>query len=165
MNLLALGIFLALTLLGLASLIFGLPGNFLVVGAAALAGALTAWNEFNLLLVLVLFLITLLGEALDFFLGALLARGERGGRASMVGAMVGGIAGGVMGLPLPVIGNVIGAFLGAFLGALAGELLTGGKLSEAIGIGFRVLFGRILSSGIKVGLGIGMAVYVSLKLV
>ena len=67
--------------------------------------------------------LAVLGEVLEFVLGAAGSRRTGGSTRGAVLALVGSIVGGLMGiaLPVPLVGPLLGACLGAFVGALARE--------------------------------------------
>ena len=115
--------------------LFGLPGNWLIVAAAAVYAYLVppeapfgiGWGTVGLLAAL-----ATLGELVEFLSGASRARKAGGSRRgtwySLVGSILGGLLGIFVGLPIPVIGSVVAALLFAPLGALAGAVL--GERSE-----------------------------------
>jgi uncharacterized protein YqgC (DUF456 family) len=75
--------------------------------------------------------------------------------------MIGGVIGAIMGTPVPIIGNVIGAFIGAFAGAFVFELSGGGTHGQATRVATGALIGRALASATKVGIGVGMAAWIT----
>ena len=149
-----------------------LPGNWIVVGCAALfawlfpeeAGRGVAW-----LTVLVLLGLAVLGEIVEFVAGAAGAakRGasRRAVALSIVGAIVGSILGLTAGIPIPVLGSFIGAVVGgavgAFVGAYVGEYWKGRTESERVASGQGAFFGRIWGTVGKLAVGSAMLAIVA----
>src|SRR5438105_3815637 len=92
-----------------ASLVFGLPGTFLIAGAALTYGWATGFTTLPWSTVGWLFLLAVGGEAGEF-LAAARAVGGRPSRRVMAGALAGGVVGGLIGTPF-LFG--VGALLGA----------------------------------------------------
>src|SRR3972149_4017462 len=100
MDYLVFSIFLIVALFGFVSLIFGLPGNFIILA--------------------------IVGEVLEYGLGILGAKKRGATKGAIIASIIGGIAGAIIGAPfLFGIGSIIGAFLGAFAGAFLLEYLQG----------------------------------------
>ena len=150
--------------------LFTLPGNWAVLALAA------AWAYFMPKMqygwgfawgtVIVLGLLALIGEAVEFAAGAAGAKKEGGSRRGMalsiLGAMIGSLAGAAVGVPVPVLGPLIGAVgggaAGAFGGAYLGETWKGRTSTDAIQIGKGALMGRLLGTGGKLACGAVMVV-------
>ena len=110
-----------------------LPGNWLIVGFAALYAATVnegAAQGITWEVVTALVVIAALGEVAEFMAGAAGAAKKGGSRRSVVLAIVGAVAGSffgaVAGLPIPLIGPLVGALAGAGFGAFAGAYLGRG---------------------------------------
>ena len=155
--------------------VVGMPGNWLMVAAAALyawlvpddaAGAI-GWG-----VVLTLAILAVLGELLEALagvFGAAKAGGSRRGAAlALLGSMVGGLVGMVVGLPIPIIGPLVAAVLfasiGALLGAMLGERWKGRELGESWQVGQGAFWGRMLGTLAKVLIGSIMLVVVVVAL-
>lgn len=138
----ALAMFLAIILIPL-----GFPGIWLMVGVVALGSVLgeVGWG--------VLVLVTLVAGAAELveFLIVHQTNVRYGGSArAFWGAVIGGTVGVFMGFPVPFLGPVIGGFLGSFLGAAIATVQEGGGLGVAARVGWGVILGRIVSTGVKV---------------
>src|SRR5262245_43829261 len=131
--------------LGWGLTLFSLPGNWLIVAAAAAYAFLTPDGNEPLIgwtTVAVLAGLATLAEVLEFAAGAVGASraggSKRGALLAIVGAVVGSAAGAVIGLPIPVVGSIAGvllfASLGAMAGAIVGESWKGRTLEESIEI-------------------------------
>ena len=167
----------AIVLLALALLagwlltLLGMPGNWLIVLAAAAYSALGP-AEGRLALafstVVALLALAVVGEVLEFALGAVTAARAGGSRRAAVGALAGGVAGAVAGLfvgiPIPLIGPPIAAVLFAAVGALVGAYLAQRSMYEwreqrkAWEIGKAAFWGRLGGTLAKLVMGTVMVV-------
>lgn len=143
---------------------FGLPGTFVIVGAALVYGLLTDFAAFSWKFVLVLLLISVVAEIVEFFLGAATAGKYGGSRPAMIGAIVGGFLGAIWGTPvLPPLGILLGAFVGAFLGAAALEYLTTRDVQRSVRVGYGAFLGSVGGRLTKIAAAIAMVVMVGFK--
>lgn len=170
----------ALLLIALAACwvltLLGMPGNWLMVAAAAgyvllvpaESPAAIGWTT-----VVVLIVLASVGELLEFLAGALGVAKAGGSRRGAVLALAGSLAGGVVGLfvglPIPVVGSLLGAVLlagaGAFVGAVLGERWRGRQLGESLKIGEAAFWGRLLGTVAKSAVGAVMVAVVLIALV
>ncbi len=158
-------VILVVVLVGALLLIpLGLPGTWVMVGAALVYNAVVRGSIGTLTLVGTLVL-ALVGELLEFSLAARYTRRYGGSRRAGWGAILGGFAGAFVGVPVPVIGPVIGAFLGAFVGALIAELTVRGDHRAATRVATGALLGRVSAAAMKIALGMVMAVWIVLAAV
>jgi hypothetical protein len=150
-------------LVGLVLIPFGLPGLWVMVGAALLY----SWAEPGQIGVPTLLGLTglaILAEALEFLAAGRYARKYGGSRRAAWGAILGGIVGALVGVPVPVIGSVIGAFAGSFAGALAAELTLGSRVNAATRVATGALIGRAVATALKVAIGVALLAWVILVL-
>ena len=140
----------------------GMPGNWLMVAAAAAdaafapAGAAIGWKVVAGLLAL-----AALGEILELLLGAAQAAKAGGTRRTaalaVLGSLAGGILGMILGLPIPLIGFFVAAVLfaglGAMAGAILGEISAGRDLGRSWRVGRAAFYGRLLGTLGKVLVG------------
>lgn len=144
--------------------LFSMPGNWLIVAAAATFAFLGAADDkpaISWMVVAVLAGLAALGEVIEFAasaLGTTRAGGSRRGALLAIGgAVVGSIVGAVVGLPIPVVGSVVGvllfASLGAMTGAMIGESWKGRTLDESIEVGQAAFWGRLAGTLAKTGIG------------
>ncbi|HET6326889.1 MAG TPA: DUF456 domain-containing protein, partial [Planctomycetaceae bacterium] len=115
---------------------FALPGNWLMVGLAALfafifpvsSGRGIDWKTIGVAVAL-----AVLGEIVELVAGAAGAKQSGASRRAMflavVGTMIGSVLGAFVAIPIPVVGSIVGAVgggaLGAFAGAYIGETALG----------------------------------------
>ena len=144
---------------GLAAIVLGLGGTFILLALALGVAWAGHFTTLSLLTWSLLFVAALLVEALEFFLGVLMAQRFGATRWGMIGALLGGIAGTVVGTAgWPVVGTLVGALLGSFLGAVAGEILRGGGARKGVRAGCGAFLGRALAGAVKLALGLLIAV-------
>jgi uncharacterized protein YqgC (DUF456 family) len=152
-------IYLLFALAGLVSLIFGLPGNFVILGGSLLYAWYGGFHEITLNIILILIALALAGELFEFLLGILGAKKYKSSNRAVVGSIIFGIVGGIVGAPFFFgAGAVIGAFAGAFAGAIVIELTQGKKLEEALRSGWGAFIGRVAGTVSKGAIGITMIV-------
>ncbi len=151
----------------LASLLaipIGLPGNFVIVGAAIVTAlisrfALVGWWTIGIFLAA-----AIVGEIIEGLLGPLVAGRYGATRWGMTGAVAGGIGGAVIGTAVtPVVGTVIGSFLGTAMGAPLLEWIKGASRNEGMRAGFGAFLGKSIASAVKLGIGVAMVAYLVVK--
>lgn len=123
----------------------GVPLVFCGMLLAAWADGFTHVGTFTLVLLGVL---TVLSIIIDFVAGLLGAKRVGASRYALVGAALGTIAGLFFGL--------FGLLLGPFAGALLGELVAGGSLRRATGVGVGTWLGFLFGAVAKIGLCFAM---------
>lgn len=145
----------ALNVIFWAAILFNLPGTWLMV----LLAALIEWwqpDEF-LFSQPVLYMaagLALLGELLEFSLGAAGSRRAGGSKRGAGLAIVGGIVGAVLGTPLaPILGTLVGACVGAFAGSLLGDIWAGRPIGRSIDAGKGAAAGRLWGTIAKMAVG------------
>ncbi|GIW48356.1 MAG: hypothetical protein KatS3mg078_2233 [Deltaproteobacteria bacterium] len=164
MELFAFLLFVFVSILGLISLVFGLPGTFVILCAAILYGWYQGFSEVTPKVLVVLGLLAVFGEVLEFIMSVAGAKRQKSSKSAVLGSIVGGIAGAVFGAPfLFGIGSVIGAFLGAFVGAFLVELLKQKTVEQALRSGWGAFCGRLFGAFAKGVIGIIMITVVVLS--
>lgn len=157
MDYVILAFYLLFSLAGLISLIFGLPGNFVILGASMLFGWYGGFQEITVKIIIILIVLALAGELIEFLLGILGSKKYESSNRAVVGSIIFGIIGAVMGAPFFFgIGAVVGAFAGAFAGAIIVELSQGKKMDEALKSGWGAFIGRVAGTISKGAVGIAM---------
>ena len=158
---------LAITLLAvvlLASLLMvplGLPGLWVMLGAALLYNVLLPAGGIGWVTLVFCGVLVVVAEVLEFTVGSRYTRKYGGSKRAGWGSIIGGIAGAMVGLPIPVIGSVIGAFVGAFVGALVGEFTvpkeSRGDLTK---VAMGAVVGRAVAAALKTGIGVVIMVWI-----
>jgi uncharacterized protein YqgC (DUF456 family) len=153
-------------LIGLLLIPFGLPGLWLMVGAALVFSYLVpAGRAPGVTTLIVITLLALAAEVIEFVLGGRYARKYGGSRRAGWGAILGGLVGAVVGVPVPLIGSMIGAFIGAFAGALIAELSYGTTMGAASRVAKGALIGRAVAVAVKVAIGVVLIVWIVFALI
>ncbi len=154
-------VILILVLVGALALIpLGLPGTWLMVGAALVYHLVVRGAAIGIATIVGTAVLAFVGELIEFGLAARYTKKYGGSRRAGWAAILGGLVGAFVGVPVPVVGPVIGAFVGAFLGALVGELSTGAGHRAAGRVATGALLGRVAAAALKVALGMVMAVWI-----
>lgn len=138
--------------------LFGLPGNWLVV----LSTCLFAWwrwedGVFSIYTLIVIAALAVLGELFEFLGGMRGAKRAGASRHGTIAALAGAIVGAIFGtfmIPLLFFGTVLGACIGAGLGVWAIEVSRGRKMEESIRCGVGAGLGELLGITAKVAIGI-----------
>ena len=155
--------------------VVGLPGNWLIVAAAALYGLVVAADsrlDISWWGILTLLCLAALGEVIEFAASAFGVKRAGGSRRGAVLAMAGALAGGALGLvlgtPIPLIGSFLGALLFAGLGAAAGAVLgeqwRGQGWDKSLRIGRVAFWARLLGTSGKTVVGAVMVLVVLVAL-
>lgn len=154
---------------------FALPGNWAIVGLAALlawavpggaTGPGLTWETVGLMAV-----IAAAGEVLEFAAGAAGAAKQGASRRAialaLVGTMAGSITGAIMGLPVPVAGPLLGALAGgaggAFAGAYLGEMWKHGGADQSATVGWGAAVGRLMGTLGKLVMGAILVVVLAVR--
>ncbi len=142
----------------LVLVVFGLPGNWLIVISTCLF-AWWRWDDsvFSIYTLIAIAVLAILGELLEFF-GAM--RGARKAGASWPGsiaALAGAIIGAILGtflIPILFLGTLLGACIGAGLGAWAMEFSRGAKMHDSARYAVGAGLGKFLGITGKFAIGI-----------
>lgn len=157
-------VFFSFLFFSLVSLFFGLPGTWMILGATALYAFVTGFTPVGGGLLLLLALLALAGEVVEYLLGIAGARRFGSSNRGIVFSILGGFVGAAVGAPLFFgFGAVLGALAGAFLGAVLIEILTYGRAEwrKAVRSGWGNFVGRIVGMITKMSIAIGMIVWVA----
>lgn len=155
-------ILLAVALLGgLLMVPLGLPGLWVMLGAALLYWVVIPAGGIGLLTLAVASIIVIIAEVLEYTIAGRYTRKYGGSSRAAWGAILGGLAGAIVGVPVPVVGSLVGAFVGAFAGAFFGELTVGrDERGDPTRVATGALIGRAVAAAVKSGLGLLVAVVV-----
>jgi len=142
----------------LAVVVFGLPGNWLMV----LSTCLFAWWRsedavFSIYTLILITVLAVLGEIIEFFAGIGGAKKAGAGWQGSIGAIAGAVTGAILGtalIPIPFLGTLIGACTGAGLGAWGFELSAGRKLTHSVRSGLGAGIGVFIGVTSKFAIGI-----------
>jgi hypothetical protein len=143
---------------GLLLVPLGLPGLWVMVLGVIGYGWLTGFHAVGVATIAIVVGLALIGEVVEWWLGFWFAERYGGSRRAGWGALVGGIVGAIVGVPVPVIGSVIGAFVGSFIGAAVFEYTRQLSAGVALRAGWGAVLGRAAAAGLKMALGLAIAV-------
>jgi uncharacterized protein YqgC (DUF456 family) len=145
--------------LGLVMIPLGLPGTFVIFGAALAYHLLVPGSVIGWWTVIGVGVLTAIAEVLEWSLAGRFARRYGGSRRAGWGAILGGLIGAFVGVPVPIIGSVIGAFAGAFVGAFVFEWSGTRDHGSAARVAWGAFLGRVAAAAMKVALGLAMAAW------
>ncbi len=150
--------------IGLVLDLVGLFGNWIILGAVAVAGFASGFEHFGLETLAVLLMLAVVGEVLEAVASGLGAAKFGGGKGAIGASVVGCILGAIAGTPLfPIIGTLIGACAGAFFAAALYEyLMNKKKMGEAAYVGFGAALGKVAGLFLKTFVGFAMLVAAAL---
>ena len=152
----------AVMLLGLVLVPLGLPGTWVIAGAALAFNPLVGEERIGMVTIVGVFLIAVVAEVVEFMLAGRFAERYGGSRRAGWGAIIGGIVGAFVGVPVPIVGPMLGAFAGSFAGALLAELSLGTRHGAATRVATGALLGRVAAVAAKSAAGCVMAAWVML---
>lgn len=153
--------------LGLVSLVFGLPGTFVIFASSLLYAWATDFAAIEWTVPAWLFAMALAGEAIEF--AAAGAAGGAGGRPSRkvtIAAIAGAFAGGIAGTPFLLgLGSLLGALAGAFAGAALAVMAGGGTVRDSLSSGAAAFRGRALGFLLKSAIAVAMVIIIAVALI
>lgn len=149
----------ALVLVGSLALIpLGLPGLWIMIGAAVGFNALAAPAHISTVVIVGVVLAGIVAEGLEFTIAGKYTKQYGGSRRAGWGAILGGFVGAFIGIPIPIVGSVIGGFVGAFAGAMIAEWSRREPDGSPIRVATGALIGRAVGAAIKCAFGLVIAV-------
>lgn len=142
----------------LVLVLFGLPGNWLIVISTWLF-AWWRWDEgiFSIYTLVAISVLAVVGELFEFFGGMHGAKRAGASWPGSIGALAGAIMGAILGtflIPILFLGTLLGACIGAGLGAWALEFSRGKKMEQSVRYAVGAGLGEFLGITSKFALGI-----------
>jgi hypothetical protein len=136
--------------MGIFSIVFGIPGTAVIFIDVILYALITGFERVGIKVVLVLLVISILAEAIDFSIGVAGAARFGISRRVIWISTISGFIGAVAMTPFLLgLGTVAGIFLGGFAGVLAIELIHQSKLKPALRAGYAAILGRVAGTLVK----------------
>lgn len=148
-------ILILLNMCWLATVPFTLPGNWLMLASTYLF----AWWQadkgvFSLPLLIIVTVLALIGEIIEFFAGAGGAKRAGAGWLGALSAIGGAIVGAIVGTGfMPVLGTMLGACFGAGLATWIVERIMGKKHDESVRSGVGAGTGVLIGTASKFAIG------------
>lgn len=137
-------LFILLLFAGIFITVFGFPGTFVILTDVIIYSWITGFEEIGLAIILILAVITLAAESVDFYLGMKGAKKYTPSRTAVFASLAGGIVGAIVMTRIFLgLGTVIGIFLGGFSGVLIAEIMEERRLKPAFRASYGALSGRI----------------------
>mgnify|MGYP000872163690 CR=1 FL=1 len=147
---------------GVILVFFDFFGTFLIFAGAVVFAALTDFSVLDGVSLIVLGLLYLLGEGMEFLTVITGARSFGASKAGVAGAVSGGVAGAVIGAGFFGIGAIAGMFGGIVLGAFAAEFMARRGFRQSLQSGLGSVLGRAGSIAVKLAVAfcmIGFMIY------
>jgi uncharacterized protein YqgC (DUF456 family) len=147
-----------LNVVWLVLVIFGLPGNWLIVISTCLF-AWWRWEDgvFSIYTLIAIVALAILGELFEFLGGMHGAKRAgaswHGSIAAIAGAVVGAVVGTFL-IPILLFGTILGACIGAGLATWSLELSRGRRMDESVRCAVGAGLGELLGITVKVIVGI-----------
>ncbi|MFQ5429134.1 MAG: DUF456 domain-containing protein [Phycisphaerae bacterium] len=160
MEYLLLALLLLLALVGVALVVFQLPGTWLILAAAVGYDWYYDWNRLGWVWLLALGLVAVAAEVADTLAGLVAARRAGASRRAALGALAGGFLGMVLlsiPIPIPGLGAVVGGLLGCFAGAFIAEWSLNRKLADGARIGLFATLGKVVGLVAKTAAAVVLA--------
>jgi uncharacterized protein len=151
-------ILMLLNALCLVLVVFGIPGNWLMV----LLTCLFAWWQreagvFSGGTLVAIVILALMGELIEFLAGMLGARRSgtswRGSIAAIFGAIIGALVG-TFAIPIPLVGTLVGASVGAGGAVWVIETIRGQPVDRSLQRAVHAGLGQIIGTSSKMAVGV-----------
>ena len=126
------------------------PGTFLIFISFLIVGLLTSFNRISISFLIIIFILFLIIELIEFLLSGIVSKKFGGNTKSSIASILGGIAGGlILGFFIPIIGGIIGVFAGSFGATYFTAKKTGMNHDEAMNASYGSMIGNMMSKWIK----------------
>lgn len=160
-------LFCLVLILGVVATLLGFPGTFLIFCDALIYALVTRFRGgITVKFLLLLLVITLFAELVEFLLGTFTTLKFGASRWGVLGTLAGGILGAAWGsAAIPLVGTLIGAIGGAFLGAFLLEYLHREDHALAARAGFGAFVGKILGMTLTLSCSIAMIALILIRVI
>lgn len=155
-------VFLIAAMLGSVGMIsMGLPGNLLLFFSVLFYAAWSGFLYLSYESLIIVLVIILLAESIEFLAGLLGAKKEKASKRAMVGAVFGGFCGALIGSGIvPLVGSIIGLVCGGFLGSYLAEYSKAKDSDKAGRVAVGVAVGQMTGVLTKLVLALVAIVYI-----
>jgi len=143
-------IFILVLFAGILSTVFGIPGTVIILIDVILYAFITGFEKIGFKIIIILVIISILAEAIDFAFGmagaARFGASKQGVWIVVFSSFVGAL---VMTPVLFGLGTVVGIFLGGFCGVLIVEIIRQSMLKPALRESYKAILGRVAGTIVK----------------
>ena len=158
-------IFIAVLGLSIVSNFLSIPGNFIIVFDTGWYGLATGFHRFSLSFLLILLIIAVLVELLEYFIISFGARKYGATKLGAVSGILVGIGGSISGFFVsPLLGAIIGGFVGVIIGTMGIELIRGKNIRDSLNAAYGAILGRLGGLTVKAIGSLAMVVIIASKL-
>ena len=164
MEIAALTILITLSVIGFAAIFFTTFGTLIIFLGSILYAIMTGFSIFSLETVIVLLVLYLCGEVMEYAFVIIGAKKFGASNAATAAAIIGGILGAIAGVTFLGVGLILGTFLGIFLGAFLVELLIHKDLVRSLKSATGGVLGRVGSIIVKIVIAIIMFALMALRI-
>jgi len=165
MEILAITILVLFSLIGFIAIFFSTFGTLIILIGSILYSFITGFTVMSPKILLVLLILYLCGEVLEYIFIIFGAKKFGASNAAIGSAIIGGIIGAILGVSFLSIGLFFGTLLGLFLGAFLVELIIQKDLIRSLKAGAGSVLGRLGSIFTKVLIAIAMFVLIATSLI
>lgn len=160
-----LSLFILVLFLGLFATVFSYPGTVVILGDAVLYAVFTGFQQIGLLIIVILVILSILAEAIDFALGMVGAAHIDSSARAVLAAAAGSCIGAVVMTPLLLgLGTLVGIFFGGVIGLLVVELIRQSKMKPSLRPPVASMLGRVFAVFVKGGTALSMIIVVMLNI-
>ncbi|MFH1655038.1 MAG: DUF456 domain-containing protein [Candidatus Omnitrophota bacterium] len=156
MEIAALSLLIFFSLLGFAAIFFTTFGTLLILIGSILYAFMTGFEVINFQALIVLCVLYLCGEALEYVFIIAGAKKLGASNWAVAGALIGGILGATIGTLFFGVGIILGTFLGIFLGAFLVEMIVHKDMVKSLKAATGGVLGRVFSIGAKIVIAVLM---------
>ncbi|MBL7158460.1 MAG: DUF456 domain-containing protein [Candidatus Omnitrophica bacterium] len=150
MEIVAIGVLVLFSLVGFAAIFFTTFGTLIILIGSVLYAAMTDFLAVNLHTLILLLILYIIGEILEYVFVILGAKKFGASNIAAAGAIIGGILGAIFGAAFFGIGIILGTFLGIFLGAFLAEFGVQQDFIKSLKAGAGSILGRVGSIAAKI---------------
>jgi uncharacterized protein YqgC (DUF456 family) len=165
MEILAIAILALFSLTGFIAIFFTTFGTLIILIGSILYSFITGFSVLSPKILLVLLILYLFGEVLEYVFIIIGAKKFGASNAAVAGAIIGAILGAIIGVGFLGIGIILSTFLGLFLGAFSVEFIIQRDLIRSLKAGAGSVLGRVGSIFAKVLIAIAMFILMAASLI
>ncbi len=159
-------LFIALISFFVISNFIGIPGNTLIAVSGLFYGLINKFQEFSFSYLLLIFVVVLAVELLEFLLINLTSKRYGASKWGLGGGIVLGIIGAISGaFVTPIVGALVGSVAGVLLGTFLVEFYRSADFRKSLHATVGVLIGKLAGLSVKTIGSVTVAVMLAYKIV